>query len=135
MATTYPRQNEWSFGSGIGTGLGGAENSEYSNRPRCDSYYGGQGSFGGGLDQFGEEGRHAGRGPKGYKRSDERIREDINERLTRDPQVDAGEIETYSITGVILQASYTFLDPYDNASNRDAKRANPHARGVSYDPP
>jgi hypothetical protein len=74
MGTTYPRQNEWSSGSGIGTGLGGAENSEYSNRQRGDGYYGGQGSFGGGLDQFGEEGRHAGRGPKGYKRSDERIR-------------------------------------------------------------
>jgi hypothetical protein len=93
MGTTYPRQNEWSSGSGVGTGLGGAENSEYSNRQRGEGYYGGQGSFGGGLSQFGEEGRHAGRGPKGYKRSDERIREDVNEHLTRDPHVDASEIE------------------------------------------
>ena len=29
-------------------------------------------------------GEHQGRGPKGYQRSDERIREDINERLTDD---------------------------------------------------
>jgi osmotically-inducible protein OsmY len=38
-------------------------------------------------------GHHRGRGPKGYQRSDERIREDINDRLTEDPHVDASEIE------------------------------------------
>jgi CBS domain-containing protein len=43
---------------------------------------------------FGEvrRGEHAGRGPKGYQRSDERIREDVNERLTDDPMIDASEI-------------------------------------------
>jgi osmotically-inducible protein OsmY len=39
------------------------------------------------------EGTHRGRGPKGYTRSDERIHEDICERLTHDPWVDASEIE------------------------------------------
>jgi len=34
-----------------------------------------------------------GRGPKGYSRSDERIREDVSDRLTDDPYVDAVEIE------------------------------------------
>jgi hypothetical protein len=34
-------------------------------------------------------GQHRGRGPKGYTRSDERIREDVNDRLTDHPQVDA----------------------------------------------
>lgn len=34
-----------------------------------------------------------GRGPKGYKRSDERIREDVCERLTQDDRVDASNIE------------------------------------------
>ena len=38
-------------------------------------------------------GEHQGRGPKGYQRSDERIREDINERLTDDARIDASEIE------------------------------------------
>jgi phage-related tail protein len=49
-----------------------------------------QGSQGGGM-----QGRtsHAGRGPKGYRRSDERIEEDINEQLTRHPEIDATEIE------------------------------------------
>lgn len=39
------------------------------------------------------EGQHRGKGPKGYKRSDERILEDINDRLADDSYVDAGEIE------------------------------------------
>jgi osmotically-inducible protein OsmY len=34
-----------------------------------------------------------GRGPKGYTRSDERLRETICERLTDDPRIDASEIE------------------------------------------
>lgn len=39
------------------------------------------------------EGPHAGRGPKGYRRSDERITEEICERLTDHGGVDASEIE------------------------------------------
>jgi osmotically-inducible protein OsmY len=35
---------------------------------------------------------HRGRGPKDYKRSDERIREDINDRMTDDHQLDASGI-------------------------------------------
>ncbi|MFC4173206.1 CBS domain-containing protein [Microvirga sp. GCM10011540] len=44
---------------------------------------------------FGEvrRGEHSGRGPRNYQRSDDRIREDINERLTDDPLIDASEIE------------------------------------------
>ncbi len=40
-----------------------------------------------------EAGYHRGRGPKGYQRSDARITEDVNDRLTDDPHVDASEIE------------------------------------------
>lgn len=36
---------------------------------------------------------HAGRGPKGWQRSDDRIGEDVNEQLERHPQIDASEIE------------------------------------------
>jgi len=35
----------------------------------------------------------AGRGPRGYQRSDERIREDINDRLTEDWYIDASDVE------------------------------------------
>jgi osmotically-inducible protein OsmY len=38
-------------------------------------------------------GLHRGRGPKGYKRSDERIHEDVCERLTEDPMIDASNVE------------------------------------------
>jgi len=40
-----------------------------------------------------QRGPHAGRGPKGYQRSDERIREDVCDRLTEHPAIDASEIE------------------------------------------
>jgi hypothetical protein len=40
-----------------------------------------------------ERGEHRGRGPKGYQRSDERIRDDVNDRLTDDPHIDASEVE------------------------------------------
>lgn len=43
--------------------------------------------------RVGTPGPHRGRGPKGYQRSDERIREDVCERLTDDPWVDASEID------------------------------------------
>ncbi len=36
---------------------------------------------------------HTGRGPKGYTRSDERIREDVSDRLMADWEVDATDIE------------------------------------------
>lgn len=38
-------------------------------------------------------GSFAGRGPKGYRRSDDRINEDVCERLTQHPDIDATEIE------------------------------------------
>jgi len=37
--------------------------------------------------------RCRGRGPRGYKRSDERIREDLNDRFTDDPYLDASDID------------------------------------------
>jgi hypothetical protein len=38
-------------------------------------------------------GQHSGKGPKGWKRSDERITEDVNEALARHPELDASDIE------------------------------------------
>jgi hypothetical protein len=39
------------------------------------------------------EGRYAGLGPKGYQRSDGRLKEKVCEQLTADPDVDASDIE------------------------------------------
>lgn len=44
---------------------------------------------------------HAGRGPKGYTRSDERIREDVSDRLTDDWLIDASEIEVAVASGEV----------------------------------
>jgi len=38
-------------------------------------------------------GGHRGRGPRGYTRSDDRIRDDVNDRLTDDPYVDASDVD------------------------------------------
>jgi hypothetical protein len=46
-----------------------------------------------GWGGMGEQGRYAGRGPKNYVRSDQRIWEDVNERLTENAYLDATEIE------------------------------------------
>jgi hypothetical protein len=57
-------------------------------------------------DDMGRQPVHRGKGPKMYKRSDERIREDICERLTEDPYVDASELEIEVRQGeVILSGS------------------------------
>jgi len=47
--------------------------------------------FGGDERQGGEH--HRGRGPRNYTRSDDRIRDDVNDRLTDDPHIDASDIE------------------------------------------
>ncbi len=40
-----------------------------------------------------QAGQHSGKGPKGYTRSDDRIREDLNDRLTDDHRLDASDID------------------------------------------
>ena len=56
-------------------------------------YGGGMGSFSGGFGGRNEQGQHSGRGPKNWQRSDERIKEDVNERLTEHSHIDATEID------------------------------------------
>jgi osmotically-inducible protein OsmY len=46
-------------------------------------------------------GRFVGRGPKGYRRSDDRIQEEVNEELTRHPEIDASEIEVRVQSGEV----------------------------------
>jgi len=57
---------------------------------------------------------HAGRGPKGYVRSDDRIREDINDRLTDDWQLDASGIEVVVAVGEVTLTG--------NVDSREDKR-------------
>jgi len=47
-------------------------------------------------------GPHAGKGPKGFRQSDDRILEDVNVALERDPEIDATEIETACSDGEVV---------------------------------
>jgi osmotically-inducible protein OsmY len=51
-------------------------------------------------DLYGRE-DYRGRGPKGYQRSDERIREEVSEALFHHPSIDASEIEIEVKEGVV----------------------------------
>ena len=69
-------------------------------------------------------GAHRGRGPKGYRRSDERIREDVSDRLADDSWLDASDIEV-NVSG--CEVTLTGF-----VSSRDDKRRAEHlAEGVS----
>lgn len=46
-------------------------------------------------------GYHRGRGPRGYTRSDERIREDVSDRLSDNPILDASDIEVNVAAGEV----------------------------------
>lgn len=47
------------------------------------------------------EGDHRGKGPKGYTRSDDRIREEVSDRLSDDPMIDASDIEVQVSEGEV----------------------------------
>jgi hypothetical protein len=70
-----PTQGEGGYGSGYG------------------GYQRSYAGTGGPTGRLGEGGSHRGRGPKGYQRSDERIREDVNDALTDDDLLDASDIQ------------------------------------------
>ena len=67
---------------------------------------------------------HRGRGPKGYRRSDERIKEDVNDRLSDDYYIDASDVEVaVSNTEVTLTGTVN--------SREDKRRAEDIAESVS----
>ncbi len=53
------------------------------------------------IEERHRRGPHAGRGPKNYQRSDERIKEDVSERLSSDDEVDASEVELEVKNGIV----------------------------------
>lgn len=109
---------------GYGSSQGGSYGTGYGSRGSVGSWnergFGEARGFGGGRDQgyrgrdiggpgarlTGSPGGFAGRGPKGYSRSDDRIREDVCDRLSVDDDVDASEIEVRVQAGeVTLEGS------------------------------
>jgi hypothetical protein len=70
-------------------------------------------------EDFGREarpipsGEHRGRGPRGYKRSDERISDEVHDRLTDDPWLDASNIDVEVKSGEVTLSG--------KVDNREAK--------------
>jgi osmotically-inducible protein OsmY len=77
---------------------------------------------------YGYSGRQSfvGRGPRGYQRSDDRIREDVCERLTENPWVDASDIEIAVRAGEVTLSGTV----RDRTDKREAEDVAEHVSGV-----
>lgn len=73
------------WGAGYGTGYTGNGNTGYGPN------YWNWNEYNAGMNQ-GRQGTYSGRGPRSYQRSDTRIEEDVNDRLTAHPGIDASEV-------------------------------------------
>jgi osmotically-inducible protein OsmY len=76
---------------GYGGGPSGQQDWSGASRGSQSGGYSGSSSLGGATQQ-GQRQSFRGKGPKGYQRSDERLKEIICERLMEDPNIDASEI-------------------------------------------
>lgn len=105
-------------GSGYGGGYG-----DYGRQSGGMGGYGGQSH--GERDELGwTKTYHRGKGPKGYARSDERIREDVSDRLSDDPMLDATNIDVNVESGEVTLSGTV-------ESRRDKRRAEDIADDVS----
>lgn len=88
-------RDESGGGNGWGERSGGGrawdEPSGYG-RPQGDDWRARSINTGASMGGYARQDNFAGRGPKGYRRSDERLREDVCDRLADDPWVDASDI-------------------------------------------
>jgi osmotically-inducible protein OsmY len=94
---------------GRSQGVGGSWQQSGGTRGYGSEFGRGAADFGG-RSSFGEtqrpgesatRGRFTGRGPKGYTRSDERIREDVSDRLEQHGEIDATDIEVRVSNGEV----------------------------------
>jgi len=95
--------------------------SAYNQGPSGYNYGPGYGS------SYGYEGRNfTGRGPKGWKRPDDRIREDVCERLTADRHIDASEVEIVVNNGEVTLSGTV----HTRDDKRRAEDVTEHVNGV-----
>jgi len=73
---------------------------------------------------------HYGKGPKGYVRSDERIREDVCDRLSDDDEIDASDI-TVNVSGGEVRLEGTVLDRHSKHRAEDVAEAVSGVRDVT----
>jgi osmotically-inducible protein OsmY len=97
-----PRNRQRAFG----------DTSRYANADRYSTTSWNDPSHGIGHDV--SRPNYAGRGPRGYQRTDDRIREDICDWLTDDPRIDASDVEVQVAKGEVTLAG--------SVRSRDEKR-------------
>jgi osmotically-inducible protein OsmY len=117
-----------------GSLYGGGSQRDYGSSG--GSSYGTAGSYGGESRSYcsesprGPQGRssgqgiHRGRGPRNYKRADERIREDVCDCLTEDAYIDASSIDVAVTEGEVVLTGTVF-------QRDDKRRAEDLAEGIS----
>jgi BON domain-containing protein len=104
-AASYSRQADRDYERNT-TGYG-FEDGSIDEDPEYRAAYGAPYGQSGSQAGFGRpvrwrRGPHAGKGPANYQRSDERIRELINEALTEHDEIDATNIEVHVRTGEVI---------------------------------
>lgn len=99
------------------------------NQGRHGDQYGGQrGSEYFGSEAWGQGGQSRGKGPKGYTRTDDRIKEQVCDCLTDDEHLDASEIEVQVKSGEVTLAGSVS----DRASKRHAEDLIERMSGVKH---
>lgn len=99
----YPRAGEFDQGRNATSSQYHGTRHDMSGTGRSSSETYGRGSQWGQGSEYGQSstrGQFAGKGPKGFRRSDERIKEEVNEALEFDSEIDASEIEVAVKEGV-----------------------------------
>jgi osmotically-inducible protein OsmY len=74
-----------------------------------------------------DDASHRGKGPKNFKRTDDRIKELINDSLTDDWQIDASDIEVNVQNGEVILSGYV----NDRAQKRKAENLVENVSGVT----
>jgi osmotically-inducible protein OsmY len=80
------------------------------------------------ADRNRRDGEHRGRGPSGYRRSDERIREDVSDRLSDDSWIDASNIEVQVANGEVTLNGTV----HDRQDKRHAEDLAERVSGVAH---
>ncbi len=97
----YRRSSGQDYGRNYGRDYRRGSGQDYGQQGQ-DYERGSQGNYGSsGMAGNWNRGRYSGVGPRGYQRSDERIREDVNDRLTWHGQIDASEVMVDVKDGVV----------------------------------
>jgi hypothetical protein len=106
-------EGRWQPGRGYSGESGGYGWPGYGSQGYESREFGYPSGWGYGQERFGESfgrgsegidrsaGRYTGRGPKGYTRSDDRIKEDVNDRLEQHGEIDAWEISVVVQNGEV----------------------------------